>query len=47
MRKKEIADKGIVISPQVKWSNGLESFYFEDPTGNVLEIVPAGIWDIA
>ncbi len=43
--KKEIGDRGISITQQLKWKNGQESFYFEDPVGNVLEIVPAGIWD--
>jgi catechol 2,3-dioxygenase-like lactoylglutathione lyase family enzyme len=43
--KKEISDSGIAITQQLKWQNGQESFYFEDPIGNVLEIVPAGIWD--
>jgi catechol 2,3-dioxygenase-like lactoylglutathione lyase family enzyme len=46
-QKKELADKGIVVTQQLKWNNGQESFYFEDPIGNVLEIVPAGIWDRA
>ncbi len=42
--KKEIAEKGIKITDQVVWEIGQESFYFEDPAGNVLEIVPEGIW---
>src|SRR6478609_4539514 len=43
--KKEVIDKGITITQEVKWKNGQESFYFEDPIGNVLEIVPVGIWE--
>ncbi|NJN41779.1 MAG: glyoxalase [Flammeovirgaceae bacterium] len=43
--KKEIIQLGIKIIEEVTWSNGQESFYFEDPEGNVLEIVPKGIWD--
>ena len=44
--KAEIKQKGISITDQVIWESGAESFYFEDPEGNVLEIVPdVGIWD--
>lgn len=39
-----IQDKGIGIIHTQNWE-GLESFYFEDPFGHVLEIVPVGIWD--
>lgn len=41
-----IEGKGIRITDTVNWKNNVESFYFEDPEGNVLEIVPeTGIWD--
>lgn len=44
--KDEIVAKGIKIMDEVVWQSGTESFYFEDPEGNILEIVPdAGIWD--
>lgn len=44
--KKWITDKGIKITDTVIWKGGAESFYFEDPEGNVLEVVPdQGIWD--
>ena len=44
--KEEIKSKGIKIIDEVTWKSGRESFYFNDPEGNVLEIVPdAGIWD--
>jgi catechol 2,3-dioxygenase-like lactoylglutathione lyase family enzyme len=43
--KKEISAKGIRIIDEVVWPSGKESFYFEDPEGNILEIVPEGIWD--
>lgn len=40
-----IKQKGITITDTVVWKSGKESFYFEDPEGNVLEIVPdTGIW---
>lgn len=41
-----IQEKGIRITDTVTWKSGAESFYFEDPEGNVLEIVPdKAIWD--
>jgi catechol 2,3-dioxygenase-like lactoylglutathione lyase family enzyme len=44
--KKELKAKGITIIDEVKWKSGAESFYFEDPEGNILEILPdKGIWD--
>lgn len=43
--KKEIGEQGIPIIDTVTWKNGLESFYFNDPFGNVLEILPEGVWD--
>lgn len=43
--KQEIQLKGIAIIDKVIWETGQESFYFEDPEGNVLEIVPEGIWN--
>ena len=43
--KKLIESKGITIIDRLIWKNGAESFYFNDPEGNVLEIVPEGIWE--
>jgi catechol 2,3-dioxygenase-like lactoylglutathione lyase family enzyme len=44
--KEEIIAKGIKITDEVTWKSGKKSFYFNDPAGNVLEIVPDnGIWD--
>jgi len=43
--KAEILKKGILLTHEQEWKKGLQSFYFEDPFGNVLEIVPIGIWD--
>jgi catechol 2,3-dioxygenase-like lactoylglutathione lyase family enzyme len=42
--KAAIRQLAIPIIDEVKWQSGQESFYFEDPAGNVLEIVPVGIW---
>ena len=44
--KEEIKSRDIIITDEVIWKSGEESFYFEDPEGNVLEIIPdKGIWD--
>lgn len=43
--KEWVLKKGIPITDEVTWDSGVKSFYFEDPEGNVLEIVPdKGIW---
>ena len=44
LHKAKIIEKGIEIIDKVIWETGQESFYFEDPRGNVVEIVPEGIW---
>lgn len=44
--KREIAGKEISIIEEITWKSGKRSFYFNDPEGNVLEILPdKGIWD--
>ena len=43
--KEMITSRNIEITHEQDWKNDLKSFYFEDPDGHVLEIVPAGIWD--
>ncbi len=43
--KQEIELNNIEVIDEVTWGNGQKSFYFNDPIGNVLEIVPKGIWD--
>lgn len=43
--KKKLSKKGISITHQQEWKKDISSFYFEDPFGNVLEIVPTGMWD--
>ena len=44
--KAEIIAKGIKVIDEVEWKGEVKSFYFEDPEGNILEIVPdKGIWD--
>jgi catechol 2,3-dioxygenase-like lactoylglutathione lyase family enzyme len=44
--KSEIESLGISIIDEITWKSGARSFYFNDPEGNVLEILPeGGIWD--
>lgn len=43
--KNAIIEKGILITHVQQWRDDLESCYFEDPDGHVLEIIPEGIWD--
>jgi catechol 2,3-dioxygenase-like lactoylglutathione lyase family enzyme len=44
--KSGLKKKGVQITHTQKWSSGMyESFYFEDPSENVLEIVMNGMWD--
>lgn len=44
--REEMKRLGVKITETITWKSGAQSFYFEDPAGNVLEIVPdRGIWD--
>ena len=43
--KNKILELDIEITDTVIWKSGQESFYFNGPEGNVLEIVPTGIWE--
>jgi catechol 2,3-dioxygenase-like lactoylglutathione lyase family enzyme len=46
LKSKEILQaKGVEIIDEIVWANGKESFYFNDPEGNILEILPEGVWD--
>tara|TARA_Y100001936_G_C15811460_1_gene526874 strand:+ start:45 stop:434 length:390 start_codon:yes stop_codon:yes gene_type:complete len=42
--KKKFLALGIQITHHQKWPGSFESFYFEDPDGHVLEVVPTGMW---
>jgi len=42
--KSKIESLNIPITDKLIWKSGQESFYFNDPEGNVLEIVPVGVW---
>ena len=43
--KERLVMQGIKIVHLQEWGESLESFYFEDPFGHVLEVVPRGIWE--
>ena len=44
--RRKIEAQGIEVTHTQEWGAGrYESFYFTDPSGNVLEIVPSGMWD--
>jgi catechol 2,3-dioxygenase-like lactoylglutathione lyase family enzyme len=44
--KNRLIRKNIEIIDEVTWRSGRKSFYFKDPAGNVLEVVPdSGVWD--
>lgn len=43
--KEAIEARQIQILHEQEWKAGLKSFYFHDPDGHVLEIVPEGIWE--
>ncbi|WP_373520738.1 VOC family protein [Aquiflexum sp.] len=42
--KSVLLERGITITHEQEWGDKQKSFYFEDPFGHVLEIVPVGIW---
>ena len=43
--KRQLNKKGIRIIDEISWGPKFKSFYFEDPNGHVLEIVPEGMWN--
>jgi catechol 2,3-dioxygenase-like lactoylglutathione lyase family enzyme len=43
--KENLQNEGIAIIDTLRWKSGQESFYFNDPEENVLEIIPEGIWE--
>lgn len=43
--KNRFISLGITITHEHTWSSQLKSFYFDDPDGNVLEVVPNELWD--
>lgn len=43
--KSHLGKYDIAITHVQKWKPDVESFYFEDPVGNILEILTKGLWD--
>lgn len=43
--KARLSASGIAITHEQQWGGSKHSFYFEDPDGHVLEMVPPGMWD--
>ena len=42
--KQRLTDNGVTILEERTWDNGVKSFYFHDPVGNVLEIADGDLW---
>jgi catechol 2,3-dioxygenase-like lactoylglutathione lyase family enzyme len=37
-------DEAESMLQEIEWDNGVRSFYFHDPAGNVLEIADGDLW---
>jgi catechol 2,3-dioxygenase-like lactoylglutathione lyase family enzyme len=42
--KTSLAEQGVSLLEEIAWENGVRSFYFLDPAGNVLEIADGDMW---
>lgn len=42
--KSYLGERGVALLEELTWDNGLRSFYFHDPAGNVLEIAEGDMW---
>ena len=42
--KRRLIDNAVEIVEEIGWENGVSSFYFRDPSGNVLEIADGDLW---
>ena len=42
--KKHLTARGVDWGREIEWGNGMRSFYFDDPAGNVLEIAEGDFW---
>jgi catechol 2,3-dioxygenase-like lactoylglutathione lyase family enzyme len=42
--KEKVREAGIAVIHEEPWKGNYHSFYFHDPDGHVLEIVPEGMW---
>jgi len=44
--KEFVKSRNIEVIDEVTWKSGAKSFYFHDPAGNVVEVIPKnGLWD--
>ena len=43
-RKLRDDDQDVPILREITWWNGVQSFYFDDPAGNLLEIANGDLW---
>jgi catechol 2,3-dioxygenase-like lactoylglutathione lyase family enzyme len=39
-----LTESAVPIVEEIEWDNGVKSFYFHDPAGNVLEIADGDLW---
>ena len=44
--RKLLQSHGISIEKEVAWPRGGKSLYFRDPTGNSVELVTPGLWEL-
>lgn len=42
--KLRVTDDAVPIVDEIEWDNGVRSFYFHDPAGNLLEIADGDLW---
>jgi catechol 2,3-dioxygenase-like lactoylglutathione lyase family enzyme len=42
--KLRLANHDVRIVDEIEWDNGVKSFYFRDPAGNLLEIADGDLW---
>jgi catechol 2,3-dioxygenase-like lactoylglutathione lyase family enzyme len=42
--KQRLANEAVPILDEIEWDNGVSSFYFHDPAGNLLEIADGDLW---
>jgi len=41
----KMQEQSIQVIHQHTWPNGIRSFYFSDPDGNLVEFIEEGLWD--
>ncbi|MBX8632700.1 MAG: VOC family protein [Thermoplasmata archaeon] len=43
---RRLEEKGVRITHRETWDTGSRSVYFEDPDGNVVELLEQGLWPL-